>query len=57
VRALTRDRIAKAIVTEKFAKKAKFGSSSDGDGKDMLDSFIEKGLTQEEVEAESLLQM
>jgi hypothetical protein len=33
----------------------KFGTTSES--KDMLDSFIEKGLTQEEAEAESLLQM
>jgi hypothetical protein len=50
-------RIAKQIVAEKFALKEKFGVSDNGNGKDMLDSFIEKGLTVEEAEAESLLQM
>lgn len=35
--------------------KEKFETGSES--KDMLDSFIEKGLTQEEAEAESLLQM
>lgn len=35
--------------------KEKFDLTSEN--KDMLDSFIEKGLTQEEAEAESLLQM
>jgi hypothetical protein len=49
--------IAKDIVAQKFTMKEKFGSSSEGDGQDMVDSFIEKGLTQEEAEAESLLQM
>jgi hypothetical protein len=48
-------RIAKEIVTERFALKEKLGSAPDRN--DMLDSFIEKGLTQEEAEAESLLQM
>jgi len=48
-------RIAKDIVTERFAMKEKLGSAPDRN--DMLDSFIEKGLTQEEAEAESLLQM
>lgn len=54
---LTIPSIAKEIVAEKFAMKEKFGSSSEGEAKDMIDSFIEKGLTQEEAEAESLLQM
>jgi hypothetical protein len=35
--------------------KEKLGSAPERN--DMLDSFIEKGLTQEEAEAESLLQM
>jgi hypothetical protein len=35
--------------------KEKLGSTPDRN--DMLDSFIEKGLTREEAEAESLLQM